>query len=357
MRLEQILEPVAAELAAVEERVSSLAAIDMPVVSEAIGHVVRSGGKRLRPACLLLAAGIGRRSGSMEGSACPNGRGGAEKSPQTIELAATVEIIHTASLVHDDIVDAASVRRGRQSLHARWDEGVALLVGDLLYSRVFRDMARNGQAQALEAVAGTVHRMVLGELAEACARDKLSLTESEYFEVVGNKTASLFSCATYLGALAGGLPPEDCERLRRYGERLGVAYQIVDDVLDLYEGEADLGKPVGADLRDGKVTLPVIHALWQDARAGGDRVASLFRERDGEGLREAVLETGSACYAVGRGEEAGREAASHLEGLPLGACLRSLAGMVEFVVGRGRDALARCESRRRLPSPVTAREA
>ena len=246
MKLENILEPVAAELDMVEERLRDWADGDLPVVSEAVGHIVRAGGKRLRPACLLLAAKLRHRAevghrGHRERQPSVNSVSSVAESSaaDVIEPATAVEIIHTASLVHDDIVDGAPVRRGTPTLHARWGQAVALLVGDLLYSRLFRQLTANGQGEALHCVAETVHRMVLGELAETLRRDDLSLTEPDYFEIVANKTGALFSCATYLGARAGGLPEAECARLRRYGERLGSAFQIVERNIDLAVAHAE----------------------------------------------------------------------------------------------------------------------
>ena len=321
MNIEEILEPVACELDAVESFLKAWAEDDLPLVSDAINHIIRSGGKRLRPACVLLAAGLGRDGGR-----------------DAVEFAAAVEIIHTASLVHDDIIDRAPVRRGAPSLHARWGEGIALLVGDLLYSRLFQRLTRReGGAEALRVVAETVHKMVLGELAEILRRDDLTLTETDYVEIVENKTGALFSCAMYLGAWAGGLSRRDCTRLARYGQRLGLAYQMIDDILDFCEGERESGKQAGTDLREGKVTLPVIHAL----RTGDGRVARLFREKESAGFCAAIEQAGSLSYALEKAEATIREAMSCLEGLPEGPNLRSLADVGRYVAFRGRQALAR----------------
>jgi geranylgeranyl pyrophosphate synthase len=324
VKLEEILAPVSSDLEAVESYLCGWADGAPPVVSDAVGHIIRSGGKRLRPACLLLAAGLGPDT---------------DEDERRIELAAAVEIIHTASLVHDDIIDGAAVRRNSPTLHARWGQAVALLVGDLLYARVFRQLTGSSRDGALRVVAETVHRMVVGELMETLHRDDLDLGEEGYFDIIASKTASLFSCATSVGARVGGLCEEDSARLRRYGEHLGNAFQIVDDVLDVCEEEAGLGKPAGADLREGNVTLPVIHALARDRRLGRQVVSRLFSDRNGPQLRAETYRGGSLSYAVGKAEEATREAVSCLEGLPEGPCLRGLVGMAGHVASRGRKAL------------------
>jgi octaprenyl-diphosphate synthase len=302
LSLDSALSPVADDLKVVETRLSQWAesgagGMALPAVSRAVSHIVGSGGKRLRPACLLLAARLG--DGPRE---------------DATYLAAVVETIHTASLIHDDIVDRSPLRRGTPTVHARWGEGLALLVGDLLYSRLFRRLVKRRELDALALVADTVHGMVLGELAEMNRRDDLSLGEEEYFDIVDRKTGLLFSCATELGARAGGLSGGMLRALRAFGLRLGRAYQVVDDLLDMCRDEGELGKPGGADLRDGKVTLPVIHALGRD-RA---RVSDLFRARDRAALAELVRGCGSLEYAARRAEETAEEAVRCLEGIPGG---------------------------------------
>ncbi len=268
-----------------------------------------------------------------------------------IDLAAGVEMIHTASLVHDDMIDGAPLRRGTPTLHVRWSPALALLVGDLLYSRLLSKLSRNGYGDAFRAVSHTIHRMVVGQLAEMVRREDTAMTESEYREVIADKTGALFACATLLGAQAGGLSPDECERLRRFGGLLGEAYQMVDDILDICADRNGLGKPTGADLRDGKVTLPVIHALREDTDG---RVAELFAARDAAGLSAAVRGLGSLEYALGRAEEAVREAEGCLAGFPDGPHRRGLLGVTAYTLACGREALAG-ETGRSDPVPGTAK--
>jgi octaprenyl-diphosphate synthase len=219
---------------------------------------------------------------------------------------------------------------------------LALLVGDLLYSRVLRQLTDDARPDTYRIVADTVHRMVMGELSETLRRNDIGLNESEYLQILGNKTGALFACACYLGGQAAGLSAGDCEHLRQYGENLGLAFQIVDDVLDVCEIERELGKPVGADILDGKATLPLIHALAQDREV----IADLFRARDTSALRNAMLRHGSLAYALERGRAAAQQAVEALESVSAKAtgqhahvCRRNLGEMARYVVARGEAAL------------------
>ncbi|MHC4248671.1 MAG: polyprenyl synthetase family protein [Planctomycetota bacterium] len=335
MGLEEILKPVAAELRAVESQLRAWSEDRLPIVAQTVEHVVCAGGKRLRPAALLFAAGL---RGTPSGGA--------------VELAAGVEIIHTASLVHDDMIDQAAMRRGAPTVHARWGPQVAVLLGDLLYSRLLNKLSENGHGDAFREVSHTIHRMVVGQLAETMRRDDVTTSEAEYYEMVRDKTGSLFSCSTFLGARAGGLSPDECERLRRFGRRFGRTYQIVDDILDICEDAGGLGKPTGADLRDGKVTLPVIHALREDAGGG---VAEFFAARDAAGLCAAVRRLGSLGYALERAGEAAREAEECLAGFPDGPYRRGLLGLVDYALACGRKAVDGGGAGSGKPSPAAAR--
>jgi octaprenyl-diphosphate synthase len=339
--LERILQPVASDLADVEDRLLSWADGELPVVANAVRQIVGSGGKRLRPALLLLSAGLGPGRDDVDAS-------------RRCDLAAAVEIVHTASLIHDDIVDRARLRRGRPTLHARLSPQIALLVGDLLYARLLEGLTEGNDDGTFKDVAATVHRMVAGELAETLQRNDLTTSEAAYLRVVADKTGALFSCTTRLGARAGGVDDEAAAAMGTYGEQLGLAFQIVDDVLDLCESEDDLGKPAGADIAEGKITLPLIHAVAQDRSRGRDVVERLFDERDVGAICAQMLRYGSLQYAMGVAEDAARRAGAALERLgpsvcgPHAArCRSSLADLAEYVVARGRTSVTR-------PAPLAA---
>jgi geranylgeranyl pyrophosphate synthase len=323
-----ILRPVHDDLSAVEAKLLDWSGTVAQEVAAELAQIIGAGGKRIRPACLLLCARLGADGGAARNRAQ--------------DLAVSVEIIHTASLIHDDIVDGASLRRGKPTLHMRRSVELALLVGDLLYSRVLRQLTEDARPETYRVMADTVYRMVTGELAETLKRDDVALSEEQYVNILNDKTGALFACACHLGGQVAGLDADDCARLRRYGESLGLAFQIVDDVLDVCEVERELGKPVGADIIEGTTTLPLIHALACDR----DHIAALFRARNTKALRAEMLRHGSIVYALDRVRTAARDAVAALDTIAVNGgdgdaetCRRSLIALTEYVVGHGEAAL------------------
>ena len=211
----------------------------------AIGQYLQSsGGKRLRPALLLLSAKL-----------VGDGGGGA------IQLGAVVELIHAATLVHDDVIDAAETRRGRPSTNVKWGNHTCVLAGDWLYMQAFPDRAARANFQILDLLIGLTQMMVEGELLQLERIGRIDISEADCMELVDRKTACLFSVCARLGAVAAQADAQVQEKLGEYAWNLGMAFQLVDDVLDFTAREKTLGKPVGGDLREGKVTLPLVYAL------------------------------------------------------------------------------------------------
>lgn len=227
-----------------EISVESIASVD---AITAVGRYLQDGGgKRLRPMLVLLAA-------KMVG----------EATGDVISLAAVVEMLHTATLAHDDVIDVAETRRGRPSPNVIWGNNTSVLAGDWLYMQAFQVALRQRNFPILDLLIGLTQRMVEGELLQLDLIGSRSVTEADYLELVDRKTASLFSSCARLGAMATGAGSETVERLGGFAWNLGMAFQLVDDVLDFTSREKVLGKPVGNDLREGKVTLPLIYALEQ----------------------------------------------------------------------------------------------
>ncbi len=226
-------------------------------------YLQASGGKRLRPSLLLLAAKMAGDTG-----------------PGAIRLGAVVEMIHTATLVHDDVIDDAETRRGRPSTNAKWGNHVSVLGGDWLYMQAFQIALRERNFHILDLLISLTQAMVEGELLQLERIGKIGVTEADYMELVDRKTASLFSVCTKLGALVGCGDSNVEERLGEFGWNLGMAFQLIDDVLDFTSREKTLGKPVGGDLREGKVTLPLIYALGDATPAERAKIGVILRDRN-----------------------------------------------------------------------------
>lgn len=259
----EIFDLIQDDLDQVEKKITleSVASVDAVT---AIGQYLQSaGGKRLRPSLLLLSA-------KLVGSA----------GPCAIQLGAVVEMIHAATLVHDDVIDAAQTRRGRQSTNIKWGNHTCVLAGDWLYMQAFQIALRERNFQILDLLIGLTQMMVEGELLQLERIGRIDVTEADCMELVDRKTACLFSVCAKLGALAGGADPAMQEQLAEYAWNLGMAFQLVDDVLDFTAREKTLGKPVGGDLREGKVTLPLVYALDQASADERRLVENILRRRD-----------------------------------------------------------------------------
>jgi len=248
--LAQIFEPVRDELARVEREFARHLESRVDLIPQMGKYVQMSGGKRVRPAVLLMAARLCGYHGD---------RG--------VLNAAVVEFIHTATLVHDDIIDGAEMRRGRLTAHSRWGSDITVLLGDYLYIRSMAMALTQDTLEVVRLLCDCTLRMIEGELYQLTKAGDANITEEEHFEIIRRKTAYLFSGCAEIGGLLGKCSEEQRVALREYGFNLGIAFQIVDDVLDYMAEESAIGKPIGGDLREGKVTLPIILLLQ---RAGAD---------------------------------------------------------------------------------------
>ena len=259
----EIFDLIQDELDQVEKKITHESVASVDAVT-AIGQYLQSaGGKRLRPSLLLLSAKLGGHAGSC-----------------AIHLGAVVEMIHAATLVHDDVIDAAQTRRGRASTNVKWGNHTCVLAGDWLYMQAFQIALRERNFHILDLLIGLTQMMVEGELIQLERIGRMDVTEADCMELVDRKTACLFSVCAKLGALAGGADTRIQEGLAEYAWNLGMAFQLVDDVLDFTAREKTLGKPVGGDLREGKVTLPLVYALERATAAEHCLVETILRRRD-----------------------------------------------------------------------------
>jgi len=317
----EIVELLREDLAAIEREFGRDTVSGVQAITE-IGEYLRGGGgKRIRPMLLLLAARLFNYEG----------RG-------AIRLGAVVEIIHTATLVHDDIIDEAQTRRGRPAANTRWGNSKCVLAGDWLYMQAFKVAVQERNFRILDTLIDLTQQMVEGELLQM---EKLGMliTPDEHFDLIYRKTACMFSVCMRMGAILGKATPEQEEGLAQYGRDLGMAFQIVDDVLDLTASENVLGKPVASDLREGKVTMAVIHALERCTPAERKAIKTVLRERAFDGVTHAeILEIlnryGSLEAANARALQFAEMARNAICGFPDSEFKRALMWAPEFVVAR-----------------------
>lgn len=258
----EIRELVAPELDRVEREIHLESVASVDAVTAMSRHLQANGGKRLRPMLLLLVS-------KLFGSA----------SDAAIRLGAVVEMIHAATLIHDDVIDEAQKRRGKPSANALWGNQICVLGGDWLYMQAFQMALRERNFAILDILISLTQMMVEGELIQLERIGKIDVTEADYMQLIDRKTASLFSACARLGALVGGADETAETKLGEYSWNLGMAFQLIDDILDFTARESILGKPVGNDLREGKVTLPLIYALADGTSAEREQVAMVLRDR------------------------------------------------------------------------------
>ena len=321
VRAREVFELLRDDLEAVEREFGRDTVSSVPAITD-IGEYLRAGGgKRIRPALLLLAAKLFDYTG----------RG-------TIRLGAVVEMIHTATLVHDDIIDEARTRRGRPSANTKWGNSKCVLAGDWLYMQSFKIAVQERNFRILDVLIDLTQQMVEGELLQMEKLGRL-ITLDDHFDLIHRKTACLFSTCTRLGAIISGASAEHEDKLARYGRSLGMAFQLVDDVLDLTASEDVLGKPVASDLREGKATMAVIHALGHCTPEEKVLIQRVLDERAFQSVtHEQVLgiltRYGSLEAATARANEYAADARNAICDLPDSEIKRALLWAPEFVVAR-----------------------
>lgn len=310
---------ISADLSAVEQLLLDRADSRSQLIAAASAHTVRSGGKRLRAALALLAA----RLGSYQLS-------------RVIHAAASAELIHAASLVHDDLVDQAARRRGRVTVHTRWDNDVALMVGDYFFALAAGEMALSPDPRIITYYAQAVQTIVEGELSPVTVVEPLETALAQYYYKTGAKTAALFEAACKAGMVSGNGNEAQIAALGRYGYDLGMAFQIVDDVLDFTGDEATLGKPAGNDLRQGTITLPLIYAAAASDSAHLRGIVESAQPADSEvGVAIAeVKAAGGVDRALAEAQRYIDQAIGHLAIFPPSPAHRALVELAHFVIER-----------------------
>jgi len=273
---------VAKDMRCVDDHIKQQLSSDVVLINQLSAYIIGSGGKRLRPQLVLLSAG-----------AC------GYTDNQHITVAAIIEFIHTATLLHDDVVDASDLRRGRETANALWGNEAAVLVGDFLYSRAFEMMVSVNSMRVMDILARTTNRIAEGEVMQLLNVREPNLSEATYIEVIEAKTARLFQAATQLGAVLADQSDEIRVALAEYGNKLGTAFQIVDDVLDYQSDSRSMGKNVGDDLAEGKTTLPLIYAMRDGSDAERKLIAKAITE-DGLDALSGVLDAIENTQAISK---------------------------------------------------------
>ncbi len=323
--LAQIFEPIRADLEQVDHEFARHVQSQVDLIPKIGQYIQTSGGKRVRPAVLLMAA---RLSGY--------------RGDRAVLYAAVVEFIHTATLVHDDIIDESELRRGRLAVHSRWGNDITVLLGDYLYIKSMAMALTHDAIDIVRLLCDVTLKMIEGELYQLTKNGDADITEDEHFDIIRRKTAYLFGGCAQIGGVLGKVSSEQEQALREYGFNLGVAFQIVDDLLDFTGDTRSVGKPIGSDLREGKVTLPLIHLL----RQSNDGVASsIVREviasravspDQWAELLSGLKQHASIDYAFRRAEEFADRAKKPLYAFPPSAERDALLALPDYVLSRDR---------------------
>ena len=322
--LAQIFEPIRGDLAAVEQEFIRHIQSRVALIPEMGRYIQTSGGKRVRPAVLLMASRLCGYRGD-----------------RAVLYASVVEFIHTATLVHDDIIDGADLRRGKLAVHSRWGNDITVLLGDYLYIKSMAMALTQDSLEIIRLLCDVTLRMIEGELYQLTKTGDVDISEDEHFEIIRRKTAFLFGGCAQIGGMLGEVTPDRANALREYGFNLGIAFQLVDDLLDYTADATALGKPIGGDLREGKVTLPVIFLL----RRGGDEADRIIRSVvdqravSPEQWREILgllAEHRATDLAYERAVEYAERAKSCLEVFPPSLERDALLALPDYVLARDR---------------------
>lgn len=312
------------ELRAIEQEIAREIRSPVGLIEEMGEFIAGAGGKRLRPILLLMAARLAGYRG-----------------PRGVRMGCVVELLHTATLIHDDVVDQARLRRGRPSANARWGDDASILVGDHLYSKSFALMVADGDPAVLETLARATVSMTEAEVFQLERKRSGMITEADYVRIITQKTASFISACCRIGGILGRVEAELLDGLTRYGLDIGIAFQISDDSLDFVADEARFGKAIGADLREGKRTLPLIAALERASPEERERAQTLLKTHaldaaEVEEIRRLVVKHEGVDYALSRAQTYARTATEALAVFPASEHRETLALIADFVVARDR---------------------
>lgn len=320
-KLEELVRPVEPDLEVFDEKLAGFIAGDSPLISSIARHLVKNRGKRMRPAFLFLLA-----------------RASEYFTEHTIDASLAIELIHTATLLHDDVVDDSDLRRGTETVNFKWTNLISVLMGDYLFAKAFRLMVTTGSIELIKAISEATERVSVGELRQVEETSNYDLSEEEYLNIIADKTASLFAVSSEVAPILAGQNGRIRNDFAVFGEKIGVAFQIADDLLD-YIGDPDItGKMPGNDVISGKVTLPLIYSLRNSDRSRRrDMLRILGNGVNEEGFKQIlqyVTESGGIDYTYQRAAEISHEGLSAIKGLKDSKYHKALLGMVDYSASR-----------------------
>lgn len=318
--LKKILAPLSEELSIVDERIKSYLETGVPIIDDSSMHLFFKGGKKIRAALVILCSGL--RS---------------EIPESAIDLAAAVEIIHAASLIHDDIIDKSFMRRGLISVPSKYGDKVAVLAGDYMYSVAVNIAIKNKNDRILESISGATKEMVKGELYQIEYSNIDKISEEHYFNIIERKTGRLMASSAVIGALESGLGNDECDSIYSIGLDMGFAFQIIDDTFDFSDSSELTGKDIGNDFKDGKITLPFIYVLKNGTDEEKNNVRYFAEDPDNadwDQVRNMIHTSGAYNYSISRAEEFAKRAIERLKFFPDSTNRNVMMDLINFIVER-----------------------
>jgi octaprenyl-diphosphate synthase len=352
VRLKEIIDPIKEDLEAFEKEFKAILKSDIFLIDKVVHYLISHRGKRLRPVLVLLVSHLQPSPAKSVNGAGEDGRvstgivshenGLNGFDDRRLKAAAILELLHTATLVHDDVVDDSYRRRGFPTINSIWKNKISVLIGDYLFSKSLSAMLHLGDLKTFAIISRTAERMSQGELLQVERSRDYWMEEEIYFRLIGDKTAALLAAACQLGALAGGQSDAAIESLGEFGEKVGIAFQIRDDILDLLGEESRTGKPIGNDIRENKITLPLLHALKQAERREAKAVIRLIqrggswrsRKSDYRDIVNFIERHGGVTYAMQTAQRFTTEAITLLGPYQESPFKMSLVNLVRFITSR-----------------------
>lgn len=320
MPLNAIRSLVQSDLEAADQFISTELRSDIPLINDLVDYIIKCGGKRIRPLVVLLAA-----------------RAFNHDQKHHIDLAAAIELIHTATLLHDDVVDSSGLRRGQETAHTIWGNEASVLVGDFLYSRAFQLIVKLQNLEIMTIFSNATNLIAEGEVLQLINCHDPDTTEASYFEVIQRKTAKLFEVASQIGTALSSYSPQQMAAMKQYGMGLGTAYQLIDDVLDYSSSADEMGKNMGDDLAEGKPTLPLIYAMKHGSRAEVELIRQAIKTGSTEKLNDilAIIDSTKAIeYTATAAKQYAFQASAALTHIPESPYRNALNDLADFVVAR-----------------------